>query len=125
LPGFEVPGWIVIALRRHTTVPAPLTKAEASGLGEVIRLASASVQEATGAERIYLQSYGENHSHWHLLVSPRGAEIPPEHRHTQLFVNRDRYVDIDQAAAALVRIRRAIDGSAVAADVESQVGEEV
>ncbi len=105
LAGLEVPGWIVLALRRHAVETAPLSEREAADLGVAIRLVSAAVADATQAERVYLQAYGEVERHWHLLVSARSAEIPAEHRHTAFFAHRHEYVDIDEAGRVIDRVR--------------------
>jgi diadenosine tetraphosphate (Ap4A) HIT family hydrolase len=117
LAGLEVPGWVVLGLRRHADDAAPLTSEEAADLGPAIRRVSAAIVEATGAERVYLQAYGERETHWHLLISARGAEIPPEHRHVAFFTHRDEYIDEAAAAAVIDRLR------AILAD-ESAVGSE-
>lgn len=115
LPGLEIPGWIVLALRRHAIEAAPLTAGEAADLGQAIGRVSAAVESVTGAERVYLQAYGELERHWHLLISARGAEIPPEHRHVQFFVNRQRYVDPEAARRVVDRVRETLVQSAAEA----------
>lgn len=126
LAGLEIPGWIVLALRRHATETAPLSEDEAAALGTAIRRVSAAVEDVTGAERVYLQVYGEIERHWHLLISARGPEIPPEHRHVQFFVHRERYVDPDEAQRVFEALRdtlaREQAGSATAAAGEDNHG---
>jgi diadenosine tetraphosphate (Ap4A) HIT family hydrolase len=108
LAGLEVPGWIVLALRRHAEETAPLSELEAANLGPAIRRLSAAVEDVTDAERVYLQAYGEKERHWHLLISARGTEIPPEHRHVSLFAHRQEYVDVAAAHQVLDRLRTAL-----------------
>lgn len=108
LAGLEIPGWIVLSLRRHAVETAPLTDGEAEGLGRAVGRLTAAIEQATGAERVYLQTYGERERHWHMLLSARGAEVPPEHRHTALFAHREKYIDVDDAELVLGRIRRIV-----------------
>ena len=108
LPGLEVPGWIVLALRRHTVEAAPLSEWEASSLGVAISRLSAALVEVTDAERIYLQAYGEREPHWHLLLAARGPEVVPEHRHVAFFTHREQYVDVEEAERNVDRLRRAM-----------------
>lgn len=105
LEGLEVPGWLVLALRRHAVDVTPLNEREASGLGVAIRLLSSAVAQASGAERVYLQAYGENERHWHLLLSARTAAISPEHRHVDFFVERCQYIDEPEAKRIVERVR--------------------
>jgi diadenosine tetraphosphate (Ap4A) HIT family hydrolase len=88
LPGLEIPGWIVLALRRHAVGAAPLAERECRDLGAALSPPLGALAGATDAERIYLQAYGEQEAHWHLLLSARGPEVPPEHRHVQFFLHR-------------------------------------
>ncbi len=116
LAGLEVPGWIVLALRRHAVETAPLSEREAADLGVAIRLVSAAVADAAGAERVYLQAYGEIERHWHLLIAARGAEIPAEHRHIEFFAHRQEYVDIDRARRIVDRVRTILGSEPVRAE---------
>jgi diadenosine tetraphosphate (Ap4A) HIT family hydrolase len=108
LPGLEIPGWIVLALRRHAVDAAPLTAKESLDLGVAIAPVSTALANVTKAERIYLQAYGENESHWHLLLSARGKDVPIEHRHVQFFVNRQRYLDVPAARQIADQVRTAL-----------------
>jgi len=108
LAGLEVPGWIVLALRRHSVEAAPLSEREAADLGVVIGRLTAALAIVTNAERVYLQAYGEREPHWHLLVTARGPEIPPEHRHVAFFTHRNEYLDVDAAHRVVDRLRRAM-----------------
>lgn len=63
------------------------------------------------AERVYLVMFGENIPHVHIVLIPRGANMPPEHRSSQLHVNAKQCVDPDAAAEVGARIRRRMAGS--------------
>ena len=69
---------------------------------------SGAIEQATGAERVYLQVYGETFRHWHVLLSARGAEIPLEHRHAAFHPHMSEYVDVAAAEAAGRRIAEAV-----------------
>jgi diadenosine tetraphosphate (Ap4A) HIT family hydrolase len=105
LPGLELPGWIVLAVRRHTTDAAALRHDAAESLGPVIVRLSRAIRDAVGAERVYVLAYGENAPHWHVLLAGRGAHVPPEHRHAAFWIHREQYVDPAAAQAAAARIR--------------------
>ena len=105
LDGLEIPGWVVLALRRHTVGAAPLSPPEAGRLGVAIGALSQALAEVTDAERVYLQAYGESQQHWHLLFSTRGPEVPAEHRHVAFFTHRDQYLDATAAANVLDLVR--------------------
>jgi diadenosine tetraphosphate (Ap4A) HIT family hydrolase len=106
--GLEVPGWIVLSLRRHAEGFSAMTPAEASTLGPVVSRLAGAIEVATGAERVYLAGFGERHPHLHLLLAPRGAEVPHERRHAALLLNPDSYLDVPEAELAGERIRRAL-----------------
>ncbi len=105
LAGLEIPGWIVLALRRHAVESAPLDEHEATRLGLAIRVLSAAVEKVTHAERVYLQAYGEVERHWHLLISARGAGVPQEHRHAAWFAHRAEYLDAPAAERVIRDVR--------------------
>lgn len=80
VPGFDVPGWIVLRARRHAERMTGLNDEELAGLGHHARDVVAAVTEATGSEATYTLAFGEAFPHYHLLITPRGAEVPPERR---------------------------------------------
>ncbi|MDQ3757334.1 MAG: hypothetical protein M3394_05760, partial [Actinomycetota bacterium] len=65
-PGFEVPGWLFLELRRHAEGPMGMEDAEAGELGVLLARLSAAAQAATGAERVYALAYGELFAHFHM-----------------------------------------------------------
>jgi diadenosine tetraphosphate (Ap4A) HIT family hydrolase len=70
-------GWLVLVPKRHVEDVGALTAAEALGLGPVVRAASAALQTALGAERIYVCSLGgPPHVHVHFHLIPRHAGMP-------------------------------------------------
>jgi diadenosine tetraphosphate (Ap4A) HIT family hydrolase len=109
LDGVEVPGWIVLGLRRHATDAWGMNPAEAATFGPLVARLSQAIQNATDAERVYLVAYGENAHHWHVMLTSRDASVPAEHRHAAMWSHRDAYVDTAGAVAAAERIRAALD----------------
>lgn len=67
-PGYEVPGWFFLRVRRHAELLAGLDDAELSAFGHRARDLVAAVTEATGAPATYLLHFGENYRHFHALV---------------------------------------------------------
>ena len=51
-PGFEVPGWLFLELRRHAEGPMGMDQAEAAELGPLLARLTGAIQAATGAERV-------------------------------------------------------------------------
>jgi diadenosine tetraphosphate (Ap4A) HIT family hydrolase len=97
LDGIEAPGWTVVALRRHAFGITGASVAEAETMGPLLRRVTEAIESATGAERVYIAAYGENHAHWHLLLIPRGADVPVEQRHSQIWGHRQSFVDPKRA----------------------------
>lgn len=70
-------GWLVLVPKRHVEDVGALTAEEALQLGPVVRAASAALQAALGAERIYVCSLGgPPHVHVHFHLIPRLAGMP-------------------------------------------------
>jgi diadenosine tetraphosphate (Ap4A) HIT family hydrolase len=109
LSGLEVPGWLVLALRRHAVEATGMDDEEAKAFGPLVAYLTEAMRTATKAERIYLLSYGENAAHWHVLLSPRGADIPPEHRHAEFWRHRSEYIDPTAARDVAARVQAALD----------------
>lgn len=106
LEGLEVPGWIVLAQRRHAVGPASMESQEAASLGPLIQRLAASIERAIPADRVYVVAYGENAPHWHLLLSPRGPDVPLEERHVAMWNHRQKYLDPDRAREVALEVKR-------------------
>jgi len=72
-PG-PVPGWLVVAPRRHVEQLDELAPDEARELGPLLKDASAALRQAAGGEKIYLAVFAEQlpHLHVHLVARPPG-----------------------------------------------------
>ncbi len=99
-PKAEVPGWIVLSLRRHAEGMDAMSGDEAASFGTVLTLLSGAITKVCRPERIYLLSFGDLYPHWHLLLAARGAAVPVAHRGPQLWTHRHRYLDPAAAQAA-------------------------
>ncbi|MDP9072163.1 MAG: HIT family protein [Actinomycetota bacterium] len=105
-PGFEVPGWLFLQLRRHGDGPMAMETAEAAELGGLLARLSGAVQGATGAERVYVLAFGELYPHFHLLLVPRMPFAPPDETGPALFLKRAELVDPSAAAEVALGICR-------------------
>lgn len=101
VPGFEVPGWFSLRLRRHAEYIDSLTEEELASFGRRTRDVVAAVSEVTGAPRTYVLSFNEHNPHFHALVAARSEHIPPEYRMGNLLSWATDHADRD-AALALV-----------------------
>jgi diadenosine tetraphosphate (Ap4A) HIT family hydrolase len=114
VPGYEVPGWIILRARRHAERITGLTAAELAGFARRIRDVIAAVTDVTGARATYLMVFGEAYPHFHALVTPRGDDVPADRRSGSILQLRADHRDL-QAAAAMVPAIRAAYGRIAAA----------
>jgi diadenosine tetraphosphate (Ap4A) HIT family hydrolase len=108
-PGFEVPGWIVVRVRRHTIGWPGLDDAELAAVGRRIADTVAASSEVSGAEKVYVLTFGEAFPHFHALVAPRGEEVPPELWTARILDRRQTDIDIPAAQARVPALRAAYD----------------
>lgn len=111
-PGYEVPGWFFLRVRRHAELLTGLDDAEVSALGHRARELVAAVTEATGAPATYLLYFGENYRHFHALVAARGAAIPAELRGGNILGLLPGHVDVAAALALAPAVRAAYERTA-------------
>jgi diadenosine tetraphosphate (Ap4A) HIT family hydrolase len=111
-PGYEVPGWFFLRVRRHAELLTGLDDAELSALGHRAKDLVAAVTEATGAPATYLLHFGENYRHFHALIAARGADIPAERRGGNILGLRPGHVDAAAAAALVPSVRAAYERTA-------------
>jgi diadenosine tetraphosphate (Ap4A) HIT family hydrolase len=69
----SLPGWLVVALRRHVEAVDELTPEEAEALGPIIRAASVALKQSVGCEKTYVVLFTEHprYPHLHLHIVPR------------------------------------------------------
>ncbi len=111
-PGYEVPGWFFLRVRRHAERLTGLDDAELSALGHRARDLVAAVTDATAAPATYLLHFGENYRHFHALVAARGADIPAGQRGGNILGLRPGHVDRAAAVALVPSVRAAYERTA-------------
>lgn len=107
VPGYDVPGWIILRVRRHAERITGLNEAELAVFGKRVRDVIAAVSEVTGTPSTYLMVFGETYPHFHALITPRGQDVPPEHRAGNILRLRADHRDPVAAAALIPALRAA------------------
>jgi diadenosine tetraphosphate (Ap4A) HIT family hydrolase len=99
LRGLDGPaGWSVLWLRRHAESITELTATEQQSLGPLVARISAAIEEAAGAERVYVNVYGDTHRHFHVVLLARGPDVPPDLRGPAMLPNASRLARDDERA---------------------------
>lgn len=112
--GMEVPGWFVLRTRRHAERITGLDDAELDTLGRRARDLTAAVTEVTGAPATYLMVFGENHRHFHALITARGDDVPPDRRSGNILKLVTERADPAAAVQLVPAVREAYARSASA-----------
>jgi diadenosine tetraphosphate (Ap4A) HIT family hydrolase len=107
VPGYDVPGWVVLRIRRHAEGLDALTDAELAAFGRRARDLVAAVRAVTGAAATYLMVFGEANPHFHALITPRTADIPVELRTGDILKLRLSRADLARATAMVPVLRAA------------------
>ncbi|MGX6601005.1 HIT family protein [Micromonosporaceae bacterium Da 78-11] len=107
VPGYQVPGWIVLRARRHAERITGLDPAELGSFAQRAQDVVAAVTEVTGAPATYLMVFGENYPHFHTLIASRGADVPVELRAGNILNMRRDHSDPAAAAALIPDLRAA------------------
>jgi diadenosine tetraphosphate (Ap4A) HIT family hydrolase len=107
IAGYDVPGWIVLRLRRHAEGFAQLTADELAQFGRRVRDIISAVRGATGAAATYLMIFGEANPHLHALITPRTAEVGEDRRLGDILRLRTECNDAEAARALVPAIRAA------------------
>ena len=71
-----LPGWMLLIAKRHVPGPAHFSDAEATRFGPTLRHLEKTLEEVTGALRIYTAALGESSPHFHCHMLPRYASMP-------------------------------------------------
>ncbi|MFI8420445.1 hypothetical protein [Streptomyces sp. NPDC085479] len=109
VPGYDVPGWFVLRVRRHAERITGLDEAELATFARRARDLVAAVTEATGAPATYLMVFGENHPHFHALVTARGEDVPADRRSGNILRLLAERADPEAAARLVPAVRRAYE----------------
>ena len=107
LPGYEVPGWFILRNRRHAEKITGLTEEEIAGFGHRTRDLTAAITEVTGAPTTYLLSFGENYTHFHILMTARTDDWPADRRGADMVKSRTEVTDPSIALALVPAVRAA------------------
>ncbi|WP_372348457.1 hypothetical protein [Streptomyces sp. KL116D] len=107
VPGYDVPGWFVLRVRRHAERITGLDEAELATFARRARDLVAAVTEVTGAPATYLMVFGENHPHFHALVTARGEHVPTDRRSGGILRLAGEQTDPKAAALLVPAVRRA------------------
>jgi diadenosine tetraphosphate (Ap4A) HIT family hydrolase len=107
-PGFEVPGWYFLRLRRHALGWAELERPELTSFGPVVQDLMGALELAFDAPARYLMTFGEAYPHFHAVITVRTDDIPPESRSGSILALRDSRRDRDAAVARVPAVRAAL-----------------
>ena len=107
-PGFEVPGWYFLRLRRHALGWAGLEGPELTAFGPVVQDLMGALDQAFGAPACYLMTFGEAYPHFHAVVTVRADDVPPELRSGNILTLLATRVDRDAALAHVPAVREAL-----------------
>ena len=107
-PNLEAPGWYFLRLRRHAEGWAGLTPDEAAGFGQVSQRIEAAIRAATGVEKVYFMSFGENHPHFHYLVIARPLDLEPAARGAAIVAHFSEFRDPEASLEVAARVRDAV-----------------
>ncbi|MFJ3086698.1 hypothetical protein [Streptomyces sp. NPDC086838] len=104
-----MPGWFVLRARRHAERITGLDDAELASFGRRARDLVAAVTEVTGAPATYLMVFGENHPHFHALITARDEQVPADRRSGDILRLRTERADPEAAARLVPAVRRAYE----------------
>lgn len=107
--GYDVPGWLILRLRRHAEGWSGPATEELAGFGPVSQRIAAAIESATGATGTYFMSFGENYPHFHFLVIARPAGLPAELRGAGILTMRAEHRDLAASLATALRVRSALE----------------
>jgi diadenosine tetraphosphate (Ap4A) HIT family hydrolase len=102
------PGWVTVQTDAHTEGIWELDDARSASMGVALRAVTAGLIEVTGAEKVYVVSFGENNAHTHFLVIPILAGHPAEHRGPRALLQSGVQPDPAASAAIAERLRSAL-----------------
>jgi len=110
IPGLEVPGWLVMSMRRHGDGVVSMNAEEAATFGPTLAGLSAAVKEVTDAERVYLFAFGDEITHWHIMLAARPADVPKDQRRGAFYQHAASYLDPPAAERVAHAIRDLVAG---------------
>ena len=105
--GYEVPGWVILRARRHAERIVGLNRDELDTLAHRTRDVVAAVSQVMNAPTTYQLVFGENYPHFHVLVAPRGDDVPIDRRAGDILRLRTERTDPDAARGLVPALRDA------------------
>jgi diadenosine tetraphosphate (Ap4A) HIT family hydrolase len=109
VPGFDVPGWFVLRVRRHALRITGLDDDELATYARRARDLVDAVTSVTGAPTTYVLTFSEANPHFHSLIAARGHDVPPERRMAGILDLRHDRIDRDEALALVPRVAEAYE----------------
>jgi hypothetical protein len=103
---FGVPGAFQLIARRHIEGLWNLSDLEASQLGLAITKVSKAILGAIDAERVYVEAFGEDTLHAHVLLLARTPRVPMDARRGAFLGRKSEFVDATRATEVSLRLRR-------------------
>jgi diadenosine tetraphosphate (Ap4A) HIT family hydrolase len=107
VPGFEVPGWFVLRVRRHAERLTGLNNTELELFAYRAHDVVAAVTAVTGAPATYFMVFGEQNPHFHALIAARGHDVPEHRRNGDILKLREEHADPAAAAQLVPAVRAA------------------
>ena len=107
VPGYEVPGWFILRVRRHAERLTGLGDDELDAFGYRARDLVSAVTQVTGAPATYLLVFGESYPHFHMLIAARGEQVPADRRTSDILKLRSEQADPAAARRLLPAVRAA------------------
>ena len=107
IPGYDVPGWVILRARRHAERITGLTTEELEAFAFRCRDLVAAVTQVMDAPATYLLAFGESYPHFHVLVVPRGDDVPTDRRAGDILKLRLERADPAAARELVAALRTA------------------
>jgi diadenosine tetraphosphate (Ap4A) HIT family hydrolase len=93
-----VPGWLVLAPRRHVTQWDALDAGELRELGPLVARVMAALRSETPAAKVYVSVFAEVLPHFHVHIVARPPDLAPEKRGAFVFLTEGAPVETESAA---------------------------
>jgi diadenosine tetraphosphate (Ap4A) HIT family hydrolase len=107
--GIGIPGWVMVCSQRHTPGIAHLDDVEAANFGPALRHFARTLEDVTGALRIYTAALGESFPHLHAHLVPRYARMPRDAKAWAVFdlhrATEQGEIEVDEREVAEVARR--------------------
>jgi len=112
LEGLEVPGWLLVQSRPHVERLWDVDDGGPASLGPVLAATSEAVHQELGAERVYLISFNEGMTHWHMVIQARPDGVTEEAKGPNLLRRASDFIDTEAAARVAAAVRERLSARA-------------